>query len=147
MGVAEDYKLSMYQDYGPLGEKKHIRLVRNKTNGQICVKKIIDYTQQDVLEFRRNSNSLYFPRLYESFETEGTFTIIEEYVNWVTLEEYMMGEPLAEDVAVKIASRICRALLELHHATPMIVYRDIKAENIMVTTEWDVKIIDFNISR
>lgn len=147
MGVAEDYKLSMYQDYGPLGEKKHIRLVRNKTNGQICVKKIIDYTQQDVLEFRRNSNSLYFPRLYEAFETEGTFTIIEEYVNGVTLEEYMMGEPLAEDVAVKIASRICRALLELHHATPMIVYRDIKAENIMVTTEGDVKLIDFNISR
>ena len=46
MGVAEDYKLSMYQDYGPLGEKKHIRLVRNKTNGQICVKKIIDYSRE-----------------------------------------------------------------------------------------------------
>lgn len=146
MGVAEDYKLSMYQDYGSLGEKPHIRLVRNKTTGQICVKKTIDYIQQDVLEFRRKNNSSYFPRLFEAFETEGTFKIIEEYVNGVTLEEYMMGEPLAKDVAVKIASQICRALLELHHATPMIVYRDIKAENIMITTE-EVKLIDFNISR
>lgn len=147
MGVAEDYKLSMYQDYGPLGEKHYIRLVRNNTTGQICVKKTIDYTQQDVLEFRRKNSSSYFPRLYEAFETEGIFTVIEEYVNGVTLEEYMMGEPLAEDVAVKIASQVCRALLELHHATPMIVYRDIKAENIMITTEGNVKLIDFNISR
>ena len=147
MGVAEDYKLSMYQDYGPLGEKHHIRLVRNNTTGQICVKKTIDYTQQDVLEFRRKNNSSYFPKLYEIIETEETFTIIEEYVNGLTLEEYMMAEPLAEDVAVKIACQVCRALLELHHATPMIVYRDIKAENIMITTEGDVKLIDFNISR
>lgn len=147
MGVAEDYKLSMYQDYGPLGEKHYIRLVRNNTTGQICVKKTIDYTQQDVLEFRRKNSSSYFPRLYEAFETEGIFTVIEEYVNGVTLEEYMMGEPLAEDVAVKIARQVCRALLELHHATPMIVYRDIKAENIMITTEGNVKLIDFNISR
>lgn len=147
MGVTEDYKLSMYQDYGPLGEKKHIRLVRNKTTGQICVKKIIDYAQQDVLEFRRKNNSSYFPRLYEAFETEGTFTVIEEYVNGVTLEEYMMGEALAEDIAVKIAGQVCRALLELHHATPMIVYRDIKSENIMITTDGKVKLIDFNISR
>lgn len=119
MGVAEDYKLSMYQDYGPLGEKHHIRLVRNNLNGQICVKKIIDYTQHEVLDFRRKNNSFYFPRLYEVIEDEGTITIIEEYVNGVTLEEYMLGEPLVEDVAVKIAGKICRALLELHHATPM----------------------------
>lgn len=147
MGVTEDYKLSMYQDYGPLGEKHHIRLVRNNTTGQICVKKTIDYTQEDVLEFRRKNNSSYFPKLYEIIETEETFTIIEEYVNGLTLEEYMMGEPLVEDVAVKIACQVCRALLELHHATPMIVYRDIKAENIIITTEGDVKLIDFNISR
>ena len=147
MGVAEDYKLSVYQDYGPLGGKSYIRLVRNKINGQICVKKTIDYTQHEVLDFRRKNNSSYFPRLYEVIEAEGTFTIIEEYVNGVTLEDYMMGEPLTEDVAVKIASQVCRALLELHHATPMIVYRDIKAENIMITTEGDVKLIDFNISR
>ena len=147
MGVVEDYKLSMYQDYGPLGEKHHIRLVRNNTTGQICVKKTIDYTQHDVLEFRKKNNSSYFPRLYEAFEMEGILTVIEEYVNGVTLEEYMMGEPLAEDVAVKIACQVCRALLELHHAKPMIVYRDIKAENIMITTEGNVKLIDFNISR
>lgn len=59
----------------------------------------------------------------------------------------MMGESLQEEEAVRIACQICKALLELHHATPMIVYRDLKAENIMITSQGDVKLIDFNISR
>lgn len=147
MGVTEDYRLSMYQDYGLLGTKEHIRLVRNKNNGQICVKKIIDYTQSDVVQFRKTSNSSYFPKLFDVIEDGEKCIIIEEYVNGITLEEYMVGEPLAEEEAVRIAHQICKALLELHQATPMIVYRDLKTENIMLTSDGKVKLIDFNISR
>ena len=43
MEVVKDYTLSMYQDYGQLDTKEHIRLVRNRKSGQICVKKTIDY--------------------------------------------------------------------------------------------------------
>lgn len=147
MGFTEDYKMSIYQDYGPLGVKDYIRLVRNKKTGEICVRKNVDYTQQDVINFRKNSNSSYFPKLYEAIEQDAKCILIEEYVNGVTLEDYMMGESLQEEEAVRIACQICKALLELHHATPMIVYRDLKAENIMITSQGDVKLIDFNISR
>ena len=54
MGVAEDYKLSMYQDYGPLGEEHHIRLVRNNANGQICVKKIIKLSELEKFFYAKN---------------------------------------------------------------------------------------------
>ena len=147
MGVTEDYKLSIYQDYGQLDEKEHIRLVRNKKTGQICVKKIVDYTQQDVVKFRQKSSSQYFPKLYEVISDSDKLVVVEEYINGVTLEEYMMGEQLPEEVAVKIAEQVCQALLELHSSTPMIVYRDLKTENIMITSEGNVKLIDFNISR
>ena len=147
MGVTEDYKLSIYQDLGLLGTKEHIRLVRNKKTGQICVKKTVDYTQQDVIEFRRKNSSLYFPKLYEVSENDNKWVVIEEYISGITLEEYMMGESLSEENAEKIARQVCKALLELHCATPMIVYRDLKTENIMITLEGTVKLIDFNISR
>lgn len=147
MGVTEDYKLSIYQDLGLLGTKEHIRLVRNKKTGQICVRKTVDYTQQDVVEFRRKNSSLYFPKLYEVIENDDKWIIIEEYINGVTLEDYMMGEPLLEENAEKTARQVCKALLELHCATPMIVYRDLKTENIMITSEGTVKLIDFDISR
>lgn len=147
MGLTEDYKLSVYQDYGPLATQEHIRLVRNKQNGRIGVKKVVDYTQREVIDFRRKTKSVYFPELFDVIEKDGTCTIIEEYVNGVTLEEYMIGAPLSEEEAVKIGKQICKALIYLHHAEPMIIYRDLKAENIMVTSNGEVKLVDFNISR
>ena len=147
MVTTEDYKLSIYQDYGQFGEKEHIHLVRNKKTGQICVKKIVDYTQQDVLEFRQRTSNHFFPKLYEIIQAGEKLIIVEEYINGVTLEEYMMGEPLSVETAVKLARQVCQALCKLHHFTPMIVYRDLKTENIMVTAEGTIKLIDFNISR
>ncbi len=147
MNVAQEYRLYKYQDHGTLGTKEHIKLVRDKETGRVCVKKILDYTQRDVLEFRKRNCSRYFPQVYEVFAQEKEVVVIEEYVAGITLEEYMAGNPLPEAGAVRIAVQICEALLELHHATPMIVYRDLKPENIMITTEDDVKLVDFNISR
>lgn len=147
MDVAQEYRLYKYQDYGTLGAKEHIKLVRNKETGRICVKKMLDYTQRDVLEFRQRNCSPYFPKVYEVLEQEKEVVVIEEYVAGITLEEYMAGNPLSEEGAVRIAVQICEALLELHHAAPMIVYRDLKPENIMITTENHVKLVDFNISR
>ncbi len=147
MEVAQAYRMSLYQDYGPLGTKEHVRLVRNQENGQICVKKEVDSTQQDVIAFRQKNHSSYFPELYEVIEEDNKSIVIEEYINGITLEEYMMGEPLAEEEAVRIAKQICEALLELHQATPMIVYRDLKTENVVITKVGNVKLVDFDISR
>lgn len=147
MDDLKGYKLSMYQDYGQLDMKEHIRLVRDRTSGQICVKKTIDYTQRAVIEFRKNNKSSYFPELYEVIEEDDKCIIIEEYINGITLDEYMMGNPLPQKDAIKFGCQICKALLELHQATPMIVYRDLKPENVVITKEGNVKIIDFNISR
>ncbi len=147
MDITQEYKLFKYQDYGILGSKEHIHLLRNRENGQICVKKVLDYTQKDVLEFRKRNSSVYFPEMYDFYEKDNGVVVIEEYINGISLEEYMMGEPLIEKEAVKIACQICKALLELHHATPMIVYRDLKSENIMITTDGNVKLVDFDISR
>ena len=64
MKVSEAYKLSMYKDYGPLGEKEHIRLVKNIKSGKICVQKIMDGIQSDIIDFRTKDLSLYFPELF-----------------------------------------------------------------------------------
>ena len=147
MGVTEEYKLSMYEDYGVLGEKTHIHLVRDKRNGRICVKKERDFAQKEIVDFRRQNQVSYYPELLEVIGMDGKLTIIEEYIEGVTLNEYMMGEKLPEEQAVEFAKQICSALLPLHHAEPPIIYRDLKTENIMVTREGMIKLIDFNISR
>lgn len=147
MNFLEEYKLSEYQEYGLLGSKANIYLVRNRNTGKIGVKKILDRSQRKIIEFRKNKHSQFFPDLEKVIETENGYIIIEQYVEGITLEEFMMGEPLEEAVAERFAVQICRALMELHDHEPMIIYRDLKPENIMVCADGQLKLIDFDISR
>ena len=145
--MQKEYRLSVYQDYGPLENKAYIHLVRNKNTGKLCVKKNFDREQKDIVEFRQKNSSSYFPEVFDVIETEDRYIIIEEYIEGMNLEDYMMDEPLSEKDAVKFACHICRALHCLHSAEPMIIYRDLKPENIMVTAGEHIKLIDFDISR
>lgn len=147
MQIANQYKLAQYEDFGQLGSKAHIHLVRDKRSGKICVKKEIEPAQKEIIEFRRKQNSKYYPQIFEFIEGYGKWILIEEYIEGVTLREYMMGETLSEKQALDFAVQICQALLPMHCATPMIVYRDLKPENVMVTTDGCIKLVDFNISR
>lgn len=147
MQIANQYKLDQYEDFGQFGSKAHIHLVRDKRNGKICVKKEIDTTQKEIIEFRRIQNYKYYPKIFDFFEGNGKWILIEEYIEGVTLREYMMGEKLSEQEALNFAVQICQALLPMHCVTPMIVYRDLKPENVMVTSDGFIKLVDFNISR
>lgn len=147
MQITNQYRLAQYEEFGKLASKEHIHLVRDKRNGKICVKKEIDPTQKEIIEFRRRQNSKYYPQIFEFFEGRGKWILIEEYIEGVTLREYMMGEKLSEQEALNFAVQICQALLPMHCATSMIVYRDLKPENVMVTSDGYLKLVDFNISR
>lgn len=147
MRQIDEFRLSEYQDYGMLAQKDHIHLVRHKVTGKICVKKQLESMQKEVQEFRRSNPREYFPKIYEIVEDNGKILLIEEYIEGMNLEEYMMGEALEEEHAANIAIQIGLGLKSLHDYVPMIIYRDLKPENIMITPEGNVKLIDFDISR
>lgn len=147
MKLSEEFRVSEYRDYGPLEKKENIHLVRNKVTGEICVKKILESMQEEVKNFRKANSSEYFPKIFAVAEKNGKTIVIEEYIVGTNLEEYMMGQAIEEEKAVKIAVQICRALQCLHNYRPMIIYRDLKPENIMITPEEKIKLIDFDISR
>jgi len=77
---------------------------------------------------------------------EGTYYIVMEYVQGRDLKAIILaGGPLLPERAVEIAMSICLALDAAH--SHGVVHRDIKPQNIIVTNEGQIKVMDFGIAR
>jgi serine/threonine-protein kinase len=72
--------------------------------------------------------------------------IVMEYLEGQTLSELLKNvHPLPETDAVKIASRICEALANMHENG--VVHRDLKPQNVMLCNDGTIRIMDFGIAR
>ena len=147
MKISDEYRLSQYQDHGYLEEDKDIRLKRRKTDGKICVEKHVPAELSSVYRFLKENINPYIPEIYECIEAEDGLYVIEEYIEGNTIEQLVKQKLFDDKDAIRIVVDLCNGLEPLHHADPMIICRDLKAENIIVMPDNCVKIIDFNIAR
>lgn len=147
MEIAEQYRLSQYQDFGKLDERKNIRLKRHKINGVICVEKRVPQELQVIYCFLKQHPSEYIPHIYECVTEDNELIVIEEYIAGRTLEDILKEKWFGAEEAASIIFQVCQALKPLHNANPQIICRDLKAENIMVDDCGKIKLVDFNIAR
>nr|WP_081794731.1 serine/threonine-protein kinase [[Eubacterium] cellulosolvens] len=86
-------------------------------------------------------------RVEDYFEENNTAYMIMEYLDYTTLEDYMIQNkrPLSPEEAINIGVKLCDALEELH--AKGVIHRDISPDNIFVNPEGKVKIIDFGSAR
>jgi TolB-like protein/Flp pilus assembly protein TadD len=78
-------------------------------------------------------------------EHEGAAFIDLEYVDGQTLGSLLLQGPLPLTTAIAYTLQICEALQEAH--ANGIVHRDIKAENVMVTSRDRIKVMDFGLAK
>src|SRR2546428_1555868 len=83
--------------------------------------------------------------IYEIGEVEGHHFIAMEYVEGEPLNKRMGGRPMAAAEMVKLGIQIARALDEAH--AKGITHRDIKPQNIIVTSDAEVKMLDFGLAK
>ena len=76
---------------------------------------------------------------------EGSPYIVTELLEGGTLREKMDGRPLPPRKAVELAAQVGHGLAAAHERG--IVHRDVKPENIFVTRDGRVKVLDFGIAR
>ena len=148
MTRAEEYRLSRYQELGQLREEKTMQLVRDQDNGRIGVKKVVSSELQSVYLFLKQHSGNYIPQIYECISDGDKLIVVEEYLTGKNLEEWMQeGKRFDIQEVAQIICELCRALKPLHDANPPLICRDLKTENVMLTADGRIKLIDFNIAR
>lgn len=83
--------------------------------------------------------------IHEIDEEGGRYFIVMEYVEGESLGDRVRRGPLKLEETLKIAGQVAKGLERAHEEG--IIHRDIKSENIMITTGGQVKIMDFGLAK
>ncbi len=144
-----------YEVRGPIGEGSagevylgwHLNLQK-----QVVIKKIKDRfvghinerQEADILKKLRHQ---YLPQVYDFLQTGGEVYTIIDYIDGDPMADYIKnGVRFSEAQIIKWLRDLLSVLSYLHTQTPPIIHNDIKPSNIMITSDGDIALIDFNIS-
>lgn len=84
--------------------------------------------------------------IYSYDETDSTYFIVMEYVDGGSLRFRLIhGMPAPLDFTRAVIGQTCEALAYAH--SKKVVHRDVKPENILLSTHDGVKVVDFGIAR
>lgn len=96
-----------------------------------------------VRRFNGNPNIV---SIYDCFYENNTAYFIMEYLNGITLENYVQKYGVLNSAqALYIADKLTMALLVLHSGE--VLHRDISPDNVMLCRDGSVKLIDFGAAR
>lgn len=84
-------------------------------------------------------------KLFGYGEWEGGLYIAMEFIQGVSLRQYLMQNPLSLKRSLEIILEVAYALCHLH--THGVIHRDLKPENILINEQGHVKVIDFGIAQ
>lgn len=127
-------------------------------NRQVAVKSLLleqfsnEETQDVQARFQREAKTslrLLHPHIVQVFDflqAEGHYYLIMEYLQGHTLKDFLEGRfKLDGGRLLAILTQICDGLAYAHQLG--VVHRDIKPDNLFVTLDGEVKIMDFGIAR
>ena len=83
--------------------------------------------------------------IYDFHEANGVFYIAMQWVEGKNVRQLVSGRPLELKSALSIAIQVTDALAYAHSKS--IIHRDIKAGNIMVSSNGQAKILDFGLAK
>src|SRR5947207_3187182 len=104
--------------------------------------------RQRFLQEAQSASALDHPNIvtiYDVPEIDGQYFIVMQYVEGKTLGELLERGPLRTNDVLRYAVQIADALAQAHARG--IVHRDLKPDNVMITPEGQVKVLDFGLAK
>ena len=140
--------LSFYEEKATVSDKSEVFLVQHRETGRFYIKKHLSIYDRELYTSLKDMNIPGIPRIYHIAEDGNRLIVIEEYINGTPLSSFISEHgPFSACDAADIISNLCDILSVLHSCTPPIIHRDIKTSNIIISSDMQVTLIDFNASK
>lgn len=100
------------------------------------------------VDILKNLSHTYIPQVYDYVVENGTVYTVEDYISGSSLDKHLEnGEKFSQSQVIKWAMQILEALCYLHKQPPYgILHGDIKPANIMLRSDGNICLIDYNIA-
>ena len=123
--------------------QKYVVLKRIRDNSKLA-QLGLTRSETDILKNLKHPN---LPQVYDFLdEPSGIYTVMEFIPGKSFARLLSEGERFSQPQAVRWAGDLSSALAYLHSQSPPVLHSDIKPDNIMLTPNGDICLIDFNIS-
>lgn len=116
-----------------------IKLIKENVKGVVN-----ERAEADILKRLKHEG---LPQVYDFInDGEDVYTVMEFIDGCSLFDEIVSRKKIPYKQALEWAKQLCSAAAYLHTRKPPIIHSDIKPQNIMITSEGKVCLIDFNIS-
>lgn len=119
-------------------------VLKHKTLGKNIVLRLFD-TPVPIYDFLKTISFKNLPCVYDVIYLDDAQAVLEEYIDGLSAADVLESGKYTYRGARKVLLGVCDALEVIH--SQGFAHRDIKPENVMITTDGNVKLIDFNASR
>lgn len=120
-------------------------------NVSLKVLKEINLTEKKIKAFKKEAHAISILnheniiKIYEIDSYAGTYYIAQEYIDGMSLKEYIeTTELIPTQKAVKIIVNVLEGLAHAHEKK--VIHKDIKSQNILLGVNGEIKITDFGIA-
>jgi serine/threonine protein kinase len=151
-----DYGYSIQQELGSnrAGGRVTYLAVDDKTQQQVVIKQFqfaksgsswSDYdAYQREIQLLRSLDHPGIPCYLNSFQTPDGFCMVQEYKNAASLA---IARSFSPEQIRSIAVSMLQILVYLQNQIPAVIHRDVKPENVLVSEQTDVYLVDFGFAR
>ncbi len=125
-----------------------VDLIYDRKTGTYLVRKEMDIYSLAVFQYLKDHHVENTPNIYEINENDGKLEVIEEYIYGQLLSDYLKQKgPLSKEESLTLIRELCLIVRDLHNCQPSLIHRDIKPDNIILSSHGNLKLLDMNAAK
>ncbi|MCI9545971.1 MAG: protein kinase [Lachnospiraceae bacterium] len=142
VGKVVGYKYALLEKIGQ-GGKGSVYRARDLRLGKYWAVKALETGGKQEGEILKSLDHSMIPRVVDYLEEQGKLWLVMDYIEGKNLQQLHESGSLSRRGLLDLAIDLCSVLYYLHNLNPPYVYGDLKPENLVISQEGKLFLVDF----